>query len=313
MLFPNSNPFPQQADDASGIHFSAGNGKMRLGSSPSLVSVSGTLSRVNTVASALKRFLSRDDSRPGSATPSEDQKPYRFPASASSASLTGNVGSATSAGKPPGSLRITQQVIEEVDEQATITSMRANEPRPNVMNIFAPTSTSAGTAPLQPPPAHSEPVDIPQRPPSYSRAQSQYEPTLFPPGGVDALLSTSAPAGGSPSMLSTAATAPSSPVGDSSKSLYDPPNAASRETGKSQNLLRLECLHPRFLRTHFNNYLHFQHFQIGNYLKRGPMPRRFSGGTSRPVKFKVLINWPINIVEFFSLLYSVLVAVDFVC
>ncbi|XP_070137440.1 bestrophin-2 isoform X3 [Drosophila bipectinata] len=220
----------EMADDASGIHFSAGNGKMRLGSSPSLVSVSGTLSRVNTVASALKRFLSRDDSRPGSATPSEDQKPYRFPASASSASLTGNVGSATSAGKPPGSLRITQQVIEEVDEQATITSMRANEPRPNIMDIFAPTSTSAGTAPLQPPPAHSEPVDIPQRPPTYSRAQSQYEPTLFPPGGVDALLSTSAPAGGSPSMLSTAATAPSSPVGDSSKSLYDPQNAASRET-----------------------------------------------------------------------------------
>ncbi|EDV41547.1 uncharacterized protein Dana_GF17535, isoform A [Drosophila ananassae] len=226
----------EMADDASGIHFSAGNGKMRLGSSPSLVSVSGTLSRVNTVASALKRFLSRDDSRPGSATPSEDQKPYRFPASASSASLTGNVGSATSAGKPPGSLRITQQVIEEVDEQATITSMRANEPRPNVMNIFAPASTSAGTAPLQPPPAHSEPVDIPQRPPSYSRAQSQYEPTLFPPGGVDALLSTSAPAGGSPSMLSTAATAPSSPVGDSSKSLYDPQNAASRETVENLDL-----------------------------------------------------------------------------
>ncbi|XP_070137441.1 bestrophin-2 isoform X4 [Drosophila bipectinata] len=226
----------EMADDASGIHFSAGNGKMRLGSSPSLVSVSGTLSRVNTVASALKRFLSRDDSRPGSATPSEDQKPYRFPASASSASLTGNVGSATSAGKPPGSLRITQQVIEEVDEQATITSMRANEPRPNIMDIFAPTSTSAGTAPLQPPPAHSEPVDIPQRPPTYSRAQSQYEPTLFPPGGVDALLSTSAPAGGSPSMLSTAATAPSSPVGDSSKSLYDPQNAASRETVENIDL-----------------------------------------------------------------------------
>ncbi|XP_036674766.3 bestrophin homolog 24 isoform X1 [Drosophila suzukii] len=222
----------EEADDASGIHFSAGNGKMRLGSSPSLVSVSGTLSRVNTVASALKRFLSRDDSRPGSATPSQDQ-PYKFPASASSASLSGGVvGSATSAGKPVGSLRITQQVIEEVDEQATITSMRASEPRPNVMDIFAPTSSSgaAPSVPLQPPPAHSEPVDIPARPPSYNRAQSQYEPTLFPPGGVDALLSTSAPAGGSPLLLSNAATAPSSPVGESSKSLYDPQKAASRET-----------------------------------------------------------------------------------
>ncbi|XP_016950329.1 bestrophin-2 isoform X1 [Drosophila biarmipes] len=222
----------EEADDASGIHFSAGNGKMRLGSSPSLVSVSGTLSRVNTVASALKRFLSRDDSRPGSATPSQDQ-PYKFPASASSASLSGGVvGSATSAGKPAGSLRITQQVIEEVDEQATITSMRANDPRPNVMDIFAAGSSSgaAPSGPLQPPPAHSEPVDIPARPPSYNRAQSQYEPTLFPPGGVDALLSTSAPAGGSPLLLSNAATAPSSPVGESSKSLYDPQKTASRET-----------------------------------------------------------------------------------
>ncbi|XP_070851885.1 bestrophin-2 isoform X4 [Drosophila suzukii] len=228
----------EMADDASGIHFSAGNGKMRLGSSPSLVSVSGTLSRVNTVASALKRFLSRDDSRPGSATPSQDQ-PYKFPASASSASLSGGVvGSATSAGKPVGSLRITQQVIEEVDEQATITSMRASEPRPNVMDIFAPTSSSgaAPSVPLQPPPAHSEPVDIPARPPSYNRAQSQYEPTLFPPGGVDALLSTSAPAGGSPLLLSNAATAPSSPVGESSKSLYDPQKAASRETVENMDL-----------------------------------------------------------------------------
>nr|XP_036674770.1 bestrophin-2-like isoform X4 [Drosophila suzukii] len=228
----------EMADDASGIHFSAGNGKMRLGSSPSLVSVSGTLSRVNTVASALKRFLSRDDSRPGSATPSQDQ-PYKFPASASSASLSGGVvGSATSAGKPVGSLRITQQVIEEVDEQATITSMRASEPRPTVMDIFAPTSSSGAgpSVPLQPPPAHSDPVDIPARPPSYNRAQSQYEPTLFPPGGVDALLSTSAPAGGSPLLLSNAATAPSSPVGESSKSLYDPQKAASRETVENMDL-----------------------------------------------------------------------------
>ncbi|XP_017040126.1 bestrophin-2 isoform X2 [Drosophila ficusphila] len=236
--FPKGSP-DEEADDASGIHFSAGNGKMRLGSSPSLVSVSGTLSRVNTVASALKRFLSRDDSRPGSATPSQDQ-PYKFPASASSASLSGGVvGSATSAGKPPGSLRITQQVIEEVDEQATITSMRANEPRPNVMDIFAPTSTSnaANSVPLQPPPpAHSEPVDIPARPPSYNRAQSQYESSLFPPGGVDSLLSTSAPAGGSPLLLSNAATAPSSPVGESTKSLYDPQKAASRETVENMDL-----------------------------------------------------------------------------
>ncbi|XP_030559921.1 bestrophin-2 isoform X2 [Drosophila novamexicana] len=230
----------EMGDDASGIHFSAGNGKSRLGlgSSPSLVSVSGTLSRVNTVASALKRFLSRDDSRPSSATPTEDPGKYRFPSSASSASLTGTIGG-PAAVKPAGSMRITQQVIEEVDEQATITSMRPNDPRPNVKDIFAPAVGQPQTAPLQPPPpatgaatpSRSQPVDIPRRSPQYERAHSQYDPTpsLFPPGGVDALLSTSAPAGDSP-LLMSAATAPSSPVGDSSKSLFEQHKAASRET-----------------------------------------------------------------------------------
>ncbi|XP_023174304.2 bestrophin-2 isoform X4 [Drosophila hydei] len=235
----------EMADDASGIHFSAGNGKSRLGlgSSPSLVSVSGTLSRVNTVASALKRLLSRDESRPSSATPSDDPGKYRFPNSASSASLTGsNLGS--SAVKPAGSMRITQQVIEEVDEQATITSTRPYDPRPNVKDIFAPSTgepqQQPGGQPLQPPPpanrgpeqtARSQPMDIPRRSPHYERAHSQYEPTpsLFPPGGVDALLSTSAPAGDGPSLLA-ADTAPSSPQGDSSKSLFEPHRAASRET-----------------------------------------------------------------------------------
>ncbi|XP_032593066.1 bestrophin-2 isoform X4 [Drosophila grimshawi] len=233
----------EMADDASGIHFSAGNGKSRLGlgSSPSLGNVSGTLSRVNTVASALKRLLSRDDSRPNSATPIDDPGKYRFPTSASSASLSGAVASATAV-KPAGSMRITDQVIEEVDEQVTITSTRANDPRPNVKDIFG----QPQSVPLQPPPptgataaagaagatapGRSQPMDIPQRTPPYERAHSQHDPhpSLFPPGGVEALLSTSAPAD-STSLLS-AATAPSSPVGDSTKSLFDQPKAASRDT-----------------------------------------------------------------------------------
>ncbi|XP_017855676.1 PREDICTED: bestrophin-2 isoform X3 [Drosophila arizonae] len=240
----------EMADDASGIHFSAGNGKSRLGlgSSPSLVSVSGTLSRVNTVASALKRLLSRDESRPNSATPSDDPGKYRFPNSASTASLTGaNVGSSTV--KPAaGSMRITQQVIEEVDEQATITSTRPHDPRPNVKDIFSSTNGDPlhqpGSQPLQPPPpasrpgelpARSQPMDIPRRSPQYERAYSQYEPTtsLFPPGGVDALLSTSAPAGDGPSLLA-GDTAPSSPQGDSSKSLFEPNRVASRETASER-------------------------------------------------------------------------------
>ncbi|XP_018799590.1 PREDICTED: bestrophin-1 isoform X5 [Bactrocera latifrons] len=199
----------EMADDASGIHFTAGNGKVRHGSSPSLASLSGTLSRVNTVASALKRFLSRDE-RPGSTTPVDDgTQKMRFPGSASSASLTGNL-----IMKPPGSLRITDQVIEEVDEQATITSHRANDQvRPNLHDIFLPGLASASNA------AHSEPMDIPPRPTSYMRTQSTYEPTLFPPGGVEALLSTSAPTNGSPRMVQSVPNSPADP--SSTKSLFD--------------------------------------------------------------------------------------------
>ncbi|XP_039970726.1 bestrophin-1 isoform X4 [Bactrocera neohumeralis] len=199
----------EMADDASGIHFTAGNGKVRHGSSPSLASLSGTLSRVNTVASALKRFLSRDE-RPGSTTPVDDgTQKMRFPGSASSASLTGNL-----IMKPPGSLRITDQVIEEVDEQATITSHRANDQvRPNLHDIFLPGLASASNA------AHSQPMDIPPRPTSYMRTQSTYEPTLFPPGGVEALLSTSAPTNGSPRMVQTVPNSPADP--SSTKSLFD--------------------------------------------------------------------------------------------
>ncbi|XP_053946786.1 uncharacterized protein LOC128855685 isoform X2 [Anastrepha ludens] len=206
----------EEADDASGIHFTAGNGKVRQGSSPSLASLSGTLSRVNTVASALKRFLSREE-RPGSTTPvDEGTQKNRFPGSASSASLTGNL-----IMKPPGSVRITDQVIEEVDEQATITSQRANEQaRPNVRDIFLQDLNNQGSSVASSVPQRSNPMDIPPRPTSYMRTQSTYEPMLFPPGGVEALLSSSAPTNGSPLISQTV---PNTPVGDpsSTKSLFD--------------------------------------------------------------------------------------------
>ncbi|XP_054727733.1 bestrophin-1 isoform X4 [Anastrepha obliqua] len=218
----------EMADDASGIHFTAGNGKVRQGSSPSLASLSGTLSRVNTVASALKRFLSREE-RPGSTTPvDEGTQKNRFPGSASSASLTGNL-----IMKPPGSVRITDQVIEEVDEQATITSQRANEQaRPNVRDIFLQDLNNQGSSVASSVPQRSDPMDIPPRPTSYMRTQSTYEPMLFPPGGVEALLSSSAPTNGSPLISQTV---PNTPVGDpsSTKSLFDQqinPLKGSRET-----------------------------------------------------------------------------------
>ncbi|XP_037821535.1 bestrophin-2 isoform X1 [Lucilia sericata] len=224
--FPDN--IEEEADDASGIHFTAGNGKTRQGSSPSLVSLSGTLSRVNTVASALKRFLNREDSRPGSLTPNDENPKYRFPGSASSNSLAPPAGS-----KPVGSMRITDQVIEEVDEQTTITSQRANDNRPNVRDIFAQNSGSSVSLNKQQQQQYpTDPMDIPMKNKLYMRTQSTVEPSLFPAGGVEALLSTSAPSAGSPTM---ARTVPSSPTRESTKSLYDRDNKerGSRETERT--------------------------------------------------------------------------------
>lgn len=203
-------------DAASGIHFTAGNGKPRQGSSPSLVSLSGTISRVNTVASALKRFLNRDENRPGSSTPTSEQGNYRFPGSVSSTSL---VPQGAPKVPPSGSMRITDQVIEEVDEQMTITSQRgADNTRPNVKDIFS-ASGEIGR--------RSDPIEID---PHYMRTQSTGEPSLFPPGGVDALLSSSAPSGRNPGFSSQ--TVPCSPMGESTKSLFhqSEKDNGSRET-----------------------------------------------------------------------------------
>lgn len=196
-----------------------------------MVSLSGTLSRVNTVASALKRFLSRDDGRPGSITPNDENAKYRFPGSASSNSLAPPAGT-----KPVGSMRITDQVIEEVDEQTTITSQRTNDNRPNVRDIFAPHSGSAGSiGHQQQPPQPIDPNDGTQKPKLYMRTQSTVEPSLFPAGGVEALLNASAHSASSQTM---AHTVPNSPMVESTKSLFDREHRehrnerGSRETGK---------------------------------------------------------------------------------
>lgn len=144
------------------------------------------MSRVNTVASVLKRMISKDDptARTGANTPSEEGQRMRLPGSISSSSIAGNLATAA---KLAGSMRITDQVIEEVDEQLTITSQRGGEAkRPHMRELFktsdfddskkfVDTSDTAANAKL------------------YMRTQSNVEPSLFPPGGVDALLSTSAP------------------------------------------------------------------------------------------------------------------------
>lgn len=154
----------------------------------------------------------RNDSRPVSSTNPETG--MRLGRSASSASITGKIPATV------GSMKISDQVIEEVDEQMTITSMRNKEdPRPTAQSIFS----------HLPPP--SQPVDVPGRvPPSYDRFHSAQvhgdeNSSLFPPGGVDDLLSTSAPAGNLPTS--------SSHLHDKIRH-FDPKQFGSQESEKSQ-------------------------------------------------------------------------------
>lgn len=174
-----------------GIHFTTGS--KRHGSSTSVPSMAGTITRVATVASALKKFFNREDSR--------TENTPRMSGSASSASLQNRGTSAHG-----GSIRIPDQ-IEEVDEQLTITSIRP-ETRPRADTLFhnATIEPSTHDIHLSKTP-QSAPIDIPARLSSfpYMRTQSStghvstttdqvHTPNMiFPPGGVDALLGTSIP------------------------------------------------------------------------------------------------------------------------
>lgn len=169
------------------------------------------MSRVNTVASLLKRFLSKDDSRQESR-----------PGSAAAEKGLGTSASSASIRHPAqiGSMKITDQVIEEVDEQMTITSMKNNnngETRPTAQSIFKP----------------SEPIDVPGSiPPPYGRFYSATvhddDPSIFPIGGVDELLSSSAP---QPSAKYPA----SSSHHQNTQSEFDPKNFDSQESRKSED------------------------------------------------------------------------------
>lgn len=175
-------------------------------------SVAGTMSRVNTVTSLLKRFLSKDDgSRPGSAANTEKG----LGTSASSASITDRRHPAQI-----GSMKITDQVIEEVDEQMTITSMRNNniDTRPTAQSLFS---------------KASDPIDVPGSipPPSYGRFFSatvhENDPNLFPIGGVDDLLSSSAPTKLAPT---------SSSHQPNTASEFDPKNFEAQLSRKSESM-----------------------------------------------------------------------------
>jgi hypothetical protein len=158
-------------------------------SGTSMHSLAGTMNRVNTVTSLLKRFLSKDDnkgdSRPGSAANSGAEK--GLGTSASSASMAGKQYPAQI-----GSMKITDQVIEEVDEQMTITSMRnKDDPRPTAQSLFPPPSAA--------PSGSSAPIDVPgtvNHPHHYGRFYSaqvhEDDNAMFPP---DDVLSSSVPIG----------------------------------------------------------------------------------------------------------------------
>ncbi|XP_046978524.1 bestrophin-4-like isoform X3 [Vanessa cardui] len=167
----------QMNDDAqSGIHFIVSRGSKRgkkedrnsMGSSNSMVSLQQTpMTRANSVTSMLKRLFSKDDQRQQSATSAvtqTDSSGNRFMISASNPTLNKP---ATAGG---GSMKIANEVIEEVDEQATITSMgKRPDNRPTAMSLFA-----------QGPPTPSDPVNVPSRNSNHSNAKER--------------LSTSAPA-----------------------------------------------------------------------------------------------------------------------
>ncbi|XP_050561261.1 bestrophin-4 isoform X6 [Spodoptera frugiperda] len=158
-----SNTQLQMNDDAvSGIHFIVNRGSKRgkkedrnsMGSTNSMASLQQTpMARTNSVTSMLKRLFSKEEQRGTSATQTDGgtfrllkHDGSRFTISASNPTLN----KPTTAG---GSMKIANDIIEEVDEQATITSMgKRPETRPTAMSLFT-----------QAPPTPSDPVDVPAR------------------------------------------------------------------------------------------------------------------------------------------------------
>ncbi|XP_075972946.1 bestrophin homolog 22-like isoform X5 [Anticarsia gemmatalis] len=145
----------QMNDDAvSGIHFIVNRGSKRgkkddrnsMGSTNSMASLQQTpMTRTNSVTSMLKRLFSKEDQRGGTAG-SQTDGVSRFTISASNPTLN----KPTTGG---GSMKIANEIIEEVDEQATITSMgKRPENRPTAMSLFQ-----------NKPPVPSDPVNVPSR------------------------------------------------------------------------------------------------------------------------------------------------------
>ncbi|KAK4886208.1 hypothetical protein RN001_002479 [Aquatica leii] len=134
----------QYDDMHSAINFTAKPGSLRRSGSSRISmgrSVPDAIHRVNTVAGRLKRlFSTKEDSR--------DHENKTESTSGSVAELAQSNPTLNPKIPRPGSMRISDQVIQEVDEQLTVTQQKIDEPRPTVMNLFGP-----------PPP--SQPVPVP--------------------------------------------------------------------------------------------------------------------------------------------------------
>ncbi|KAH1028681.1 bestrophin-4 isoform X2 [Dendroctonus ponderosae] len=128
-----------------------------------------SMPRVASVTSLLKRFFSRDDTR------NDSRNENNVEANEMNALIT-NEEKLKKLGN--SSKRITADVIEEVDEQTTITSQRSqHDCRPNVMHVFGP-----------PPP--SRPIDMPQSSSFSNNHPNHHVYDPFPP------LANSAPGDG---------------------------------------------------------------------------------------------------------------------
>ncbi|XP_059060010.1 bestrophin-4 isoform X2 [Achroia grisella] len=212
-------------DAASGIHFIVSRGSRRgkkedrnsMGSMNSMVSLQQTpMTRANSVTSMLKRLFSKEDQRQGSTTVStQPDGVSRFTISASNPTLN----KPTTAGG--GSMKIANEVIEEVDEQTTITSMgKRSDNRPTAMSLFQKAAVP------------SEPVNVPSRNSNHSS---------------NTRLSTSAPtnwsrvvneAGDKSPAAQSLTTQPSFPsIGDESRPRLDSDVGPSLSAAGSQTLL----------------------------------------------------------------------------
>ncbi|XP_060800716.1 bestrophin-4 isoform X2 [Amyelois transitella] len=160
-MVPSNTQLQMNDDAASGIHFIVSRGSKRgkkddrnsMGSTNSMTSLQqAPMARVASVTSMLKRLFSKEDQRQaGTQVGSQTDGVSRFSVSASNPAL--NKPAAAS-----GSMKIANEVIEEVDEQTTITSMgKRPENRPTAMSLF-------NQNPINP----SEPVNVPSRTSNHS-------------------------------------------------------------------------------------------------------------------------------------------------